>query len=165
MISTIHWAIRFLPSFFFCPPHSREPSFLAASSSPSFLHLASLPPFTLYMYLCTRVPSRLARSSLSLPRSVVHQSFFFPFFLLPPPARFPTSACMLQSLHSLRFSVSYTHNSLLLCIGISMFVFSAHMLKINSRILQRWTVAATARFLSRDSTTAPNPKLVLFHLP
>ena len=84
VISTIHWAIRFLPSFFFCPPDSREPSFLAASFSPSFLHLASLPPFTLYMYLCTRVPSRLARSPLSLPRSVVHQFFFFPsFYSLP----------------------------------------------------------------------------------
>lgn len=107
------------PSFFFCLPDSREPSFLAASSSPTVLHLASLPH---PRYIC--IPVLAYHLVLPVPLSLyLGLSCINPFFsfLFPSPSRFPTSACMLQSLHSLRFlfSFSYTHNSLLLCIGIN----------------------------------------------
>jgi hypothetical protein len=70
--------ILLLPLLFFSPflRDTREPSFLAVSYSPN--HPASLPTSTLYMYLCTRAPSRLAALS---PRSVVHQSLFLFLFL------------------------------------------------------------------------------------
>ena len=105
------------PSFFFCLPDSREPSFLTAPSPPTLLHLASL-PFTLYMY-----PVPAYHLVLPVPLSLyLGLSCINPVFSLFPPHRdfqLALACCSPFTRCVSFFFLSYTHNSLLLCIGIN----------------------------------------------
>ena len=113
------------PSFFFCLPDSREPSFLAASSSPTVLHLASL---SHPRYICIPVLAYhlVLPVPLFLPRSVVHQSFFFPSFF-PPHRDFQLAlACCSPFTRCVFFFLFLTLTILYFSASVSMFVFSAH---------------------------------------
>jgi hypothetical protein len=133
-------SLLLLPPFFYFYSFLRdscEPSSFLEARSCLTPHLASLPAIhVIYVFLYPRTIS----SCRFLTLSVCRTSIFF-FFSFLPQWRFPTSACLLQSPRSFRFlflfspfffffltlTILYFSASVL-----SMFVFSAHMLKINS---------------------------------